>query len=297
MNKDFKRRGPGRPPNKPLIPLIDKKGVVNTPWDNNNRLEFIYNNPLIFKSLFTYFKNIKARDIHIKCTPTEMTFFTRDHLKSSKIFAIISCNQINWYYCKETFWIRLNRDNVEKIFSSIDKTFFKIIIIQTIDDNNSLLIIFKDSSLDKECSYKIVLSSYMEDNDLYNSEDFLNDSNSLIEFVLSARQFKKTIIDASNYSDIITFEKIGDEPLQLNYVRSNIIYNEVYKSDEKIKLKSSIGYNNTFRAVIKLNNIKSLASSMLTNEIYIYCKPDESILFKSVIDLNTISINTLTKLI
>lgn len=297
MNKDLKRRGPGRPPNKPILPLIDKKGIVNSPQDPNNRLEFIYNNPLIFKSLFTYFKNIKARDIHIKCTPNDITFFTRDHLKSSKIFAIISCNQVNWYFCKETFWIRLNRDNVEKIFSSIDKTFFKIIIIQTYDDLNSLLIIFKDSLLDKECIYKIVLSSYTEDNDLYESENFLDNEDSLIEFVLSAKQFKKTIIDANNYSDIITFEKIGDEPLQLNYIRSNIIYNEVYKSDEKIKLKSIIGPNNTFRAVVKLNNIKSLASSMLTNEIYIYCKPDESILFKSVIDLNTVSINTLTKII
>ena len=37
----------------------------------------------------------------------------------------------------------VNRDNIEKIFSSIDKTFFKITIIQTHDDINSLILACK----------------------------------------------------------------------------------------------------------------------------------------------------------
>lgn len=297
MSEVIKRRGPGRPPSKPPAPSLDKKGVVNLPKDVNNRLEFVYSDPSIFKSLFVYFKNIKAREIHLRCSPTGLTFFARDHSKTSRIFATIPGEYINWYYCDGTFWLGINRDNIEKIFSSIDKTFFKIVLIQSYDDINSLNIIFKDSEIEKECNYKITLSSYMEDPDLYDSENVLNSEDFLIEFTLTAKQFKKTINDASNYSETITFEKISDNPLQLTYARSNITYNEVYRSSEKIALKSNVDTNSTFRATIKLNNIKSLASSMVTDEIRILCRSDEDILFRSVIDTKSLIVNTLTKLV
>jgi hypothetical protein len=297
MNDTLKRRGPGRPPSKPPAPSLDKKGIVDKPIDDNNRLEFIYSDPSIFKSLFIYFKNIKAREIHLRCDKTGLTFFTRDHSKTSRIFAHIPGNNVNWYYCEDTFWLGINRDNIEKIFSSIDKTFFKIALIQTKDDHNSLIIVFKDSDIEKECNYKITLSSYNEDLDLYNAENILNQNNFLIEFVLSSKQFKKTINDASNYSETITFEKISNNPLQLTYVKTNIIYNEIYKSDEKILLKSNIPTNSVFRATVKLNNIKSLASSMITDEIKILCKSDDDILFKSIIDSQSLVVNTLTKLL
>lgn len=297
MDDINKRRGPGRPPSKPPAPSLDKKGVVNEPKDKNNRLELVYEDPSIFKSLFVYFKNIKAREIHLRCSPEGLTFFARDHSKMSRIVATILGKYINWYYCESTFWLGINRDNIEKIFSSIDKTFFKIIIIQTFDDQNSLNIIFKDSEIEKECKYKIVLSSYNEDEELYEAEKYVKSNNFLLEFVLTAKQFKKTINDASNYSETITFEKIGNNPLQLNYVKSNIIYNETYRSNEKIFLKSNIESDIIFRATIKLNNIKSLSNSMVTDEIHILCKSDEDILFKSIIDTNVLIVNTLTKLI
>ena len=297
MNETIKRRGPGRPPSKPPAPSLDKKGVVSEPKDSNNRLEFVYSDPSIFKSLFVYFKNIKAREIHLKCSPTGLTFFARDHSKTSRIFATIPGDQVNWYYCSGTFWLGINRDNIEKIFSSIDKTFFKIVLIQSIDDINSLNIIFKDSEIEKECNYKIVLSSYSEDEDLYEAENVLKNNDFLIEFTLTAKQFKKTINDASNYSETITFEKISDNPLQLTYAKSNITYNEVYRASDKINLKSNVELNSIFRATIKINNIKSLASSMVTDEIRILCRTDEDILFKSVIDTKSLVVNTLTKLI
>lgn len=297
MNEIIKRRGPGRPPSKPPAPSLDKKGIVSSPKDPNNRLEFVYSDPSIFKSLFVYFKNIKAREIHLRCNSEGLTFFARDHSKTSRIFATIPGEHVNWYYCEGTFWLGINRDNIEKIFASIDKTFFKIAIIQSNDDINSINIIFKDSEIEKECNYKITLSSYSEDEELYDAENVLKNDEFLIEFTLTAKQFKKTINDASNYSEIITFEKISDNPLQLTYAKSNIIYNEVYKSNDKIMLKSRVTSNSTFRATIKINHIKSLASSMVTDEIRILCRSDEDILFRSIIDTNSLIVNTLTRLI
>ena len=151
----LKRRGPGRPPSKPPAPPLEKKGIVDSPKDSNNRLEFVYSDPTVFKSLFTYFKNIKARDIHLRCSPSGLTFFARDHSKTSRIVATVAGEHVNWHYCEGEFWLGINRDHIEKMFAAIDKTFFKMTIIQTQDDTNSIIFIFKDAEIDKECNYKV----------------------------------------------------------------------------------------------------------------------------------------------
>lgn len=292
MSDIIKKRGPGRPPNKPLLPSIDKNGIVTSPKNSNHRLELIHNDPNIFKSLFNYFKNIKAREIHLRCDNNGLTFFTKDHSKTLRIIANIFGKNVNWYYCNSTFWLGINKENIEKIFSSIDKTFFSIILLQSYDDINCLNIILKDIELDKECNYNIVLSSYIDDNELYEAENIINTDEFLLEFILSSKQFKKTVNDAINFSETITFEKIGNNPLQLSYIKSNISYYEIYKSNDKIMLKSKISDHNTFRAIIKLNNIKSLANSMITDDIKILYN-FEHMLFQSIIDSNVLTVNTL----
>lgn len=295
-----KRRGPGRPPSKPPAPPLDKKGIVDSPKDSKNRMEFVYSDPSIFKSLFTFFKNIKARDIHIKCTPEGLTFFARDHSKTSRIVAVIAGEHVNWHYCEGELWLGINRDHVEKMFASIDKTLFKITIIQTHDDPNSITFIFKDAEIDKECNYKVTLSTYAPDEDLYDAEKVLSPENIAakfpIEFTLTAKQFKKSISDASNYSETITFEKLGIHPLQLTYAKSNMSYNEVYRSSEKIHLRSDVGDGATFRCTVKISNVKSLASSMVTDDVRIICREEDDILFRSAIDSKALVVSTLTKL-
>lgn len=296
----LKRRGPGRPPSKPPAPPLDKKGIVDSPRDSNNRLEFVYGDPTVFKSLFTYFKNIKARDIHMRCSPAGLTFFARDHSKTSRIVAVVAGEHVNWHYCEGEFWLGINREHVEKMFASIDKTFFKITIIQAQDDVNSLTFIFKDAEIDKECNYKVTLSSYAVDEDLYEAEETLSAeglvANFPIEFTLTAKQFKKSISDASNYSDTVTFEKLGSHPLQLTYAKSSMMYNEVYRTAEKIHLRSAVPDGSTFRCAVKIANVKSLASSMVTDDVRILCREEGDILFRSAIDAKALVVSTMTKL-
>ena len=295
-----KRRGPGRPPSKAPAPPLEVRGVVDAPKDSNNRLEFVHSDPSIFKVMFTYFKNIKAREIHVRCTPAGLTFFARDHSKTSRVVAAVAGEHVNWHYCEGEFWLGLNRDNVEKMFAAIDKTFFKITILQAHDDTNSLTFIFKDAEIDKECNYKVVLSSYARDAELYEAERTLMPeavlANFPIEFTLTAKQFKKTIGDACSYSDTITFEKIGAYPLQLTYAKSTMVYNEVYRSAEKIRLRSSVGDATTFRAMVKVANVRSLASSMVTDDVRILCRENADILFRSAIDVKALVVSTLTRL-
>ena len=297
---DADKRRPGRPPSKPISPPLERRGIVDSPRDAINRLEFVHSDPLVFKTLFTYFKNVKTREIHMRCAPTGITFFARDHSKTSRIVAHIAGEHVNWHYCKEVFWLGINRENVEKMYASIDKTFFKITILQQFDDLNCLIIVLKDSELEKECNYKFTISSYEPDADLYEAEASLTpealETNYPIEFTLTAKQFKKTISDATNYSDSITFEKIGNYPLQITYARANVVYNEVYRSPEKIRLRTSVGEGSAFRARVKIANVKSLAASMVTDDVRILCREDSDILFRSALDAKALVVSTLTRI-
>jgi hypothetical protein len=293
------RRRPGRPPSKPPAPPLEKKGVVDSPTDPSHRLEFAHGDPTMFKSLFAYFKNLKAREIHLRCSPRGLTFFARDHAKISRVVAHVAGEHVNWHYCEGTFWLGINRDNVEKMFTAIDKSFFKITILQTHEDPGTLTFVLKDAEIDKECNYRFVLSAYAPDENLYEAEACLTAAaiaaSFPVEFTLTAKQFKKSVGDADNYADKITFEKIGAHPLQLTYAIAAVVYNEVYRSAEKIRLRSSIADTATFRCTVNTASVKSLAASMVTDDIRILCREDDDILFRSAIDTNALVVSTLMR--
>lgn len=297
-NEHSIKRGPGRPPKKRPPPRVDKYGIAENPDSPHHRLEFVYEDPMMFKSLFTYFKNLKARDIHIRCTPAGITFFTRDQSRISRIVAHIPGKEVNHYYCDDTFWLGMNRDKIEKLFSSIDKSFYKITILYRYDEEEFLTFVFRDHEIDKECNYKITVSLPEEDAELIEVEKNATDGaiqKFPIEWELSSKQFKKTFNDASNYADTITVEKLGETPLQLTYSHRDIVYYEVYRSTPKIKLRSTIEKNQTFRCTVKVANVKCLAAAMVTETVRIMCREDDDILFRSEIDALVMS--TFTSLV
>jgi hypothetical protein len=297
------KRGPGRPPNKPTPPTLVMKGIVDNPSQAENRFEFVTGNPDMFKRLFTYFKTLKAQDIYIRFTKTDMTFFARDHSKSSRIIANIAGKYTNWFYSEDKFWLGLSRDRVDKMFASIDKSFFKLTITVRHDDPDSILFILKDADVEKEGNFKFPVSALDPDPELTDAEKEIipeklsGAKNEFpIQFTLTAKQFKKEVTDASNYSETISFEKLGDDyPLQLTYVnQQKVTYNGVYRNSTKIALHSSIPEGATFRCAVKLANVKSLAASMVTDSMRIYARETGDILFRSAIEDNILIVSTLT---
>jgi hypothetical protein len=285
------KRRPGRPSSKQPAPTLNMNGVVNEPDNPNNLIEFVLQEPSIFKTLFTYFKNLKSKDIHIRFAKDNITFFTRDYTLLSRVVAKIDCRNVNWYYCRKTIWVGLNRDKAEKIFTNIDKSLFKITIVYMEDKPEYLLFIFKDNELSKEMCYRTNISLLLPDEELFCVENEIpseqeDDNSDLypVQFTLSSKQFKKSISDASSYSDTIDIIKTIDKPLNLTYIASNIVYREKYMDPEKIKLISNLKENETFQRTVRLQNIKGLSSSIVTDTVSIMCSKKEDLLLKSIID-------------
>lgn len=292
-----KKRGPGRPPSKPAAPAIERRGIVDSPDDPLNRLEFAFEDPMAFKLLFAYFKNLRAREIHLRCRPDGLTFFARDHTKTSRVVAHVAGRHVNWHYCEGEFWLGVNRDQFESMFAGIDKTLFKVSIRQTADDPHSLTFVFKDPELEKENYYKMTLSTYPRDEELYEAEAALTPAQLAaypVEFTLGAKQFKKTVGDAAKYSDVITIEKLGDHPLQFTYSQANVVYHEVYRSAEKISLRSAVAPGAAFHTTVKIDNLKSLAAAMVADDLRILCREGGDMVFRSAFEGKALVVSTLT---
>jgi hypothetical protein len=291
------KRGPGRPPKKQYPPPLRRDGVVESPTDANHRLEFVYEDPSMIKSLFLYFKNLKSVDIHIRCTPEGLSFFTRDAAKMCRVVAEIPGTSLNHYYCDTAFWLGLNRENVERIFSSIDKSFFKVTILHRHDDPDNLNILFKDPEIDKECSYRVTVSSVEVDEDLLAAEAHTTPAALKafpVEFQLTSKQFKKTVTDVSHFSDVLCFSKLGGHPLQLTFNNVGLAYSEVYRNPEKINLRSEVKDGEIFHCTVSVANVKSLAAAMVTDTVRIFCRENDDLLFRSEIDAMVVS--TLTRI-
>jgi hypothetical protein len=294
------RRRPGRPPSKPPAPPLESRGVVDTPSDADHRLELVYGDPMVFKALFSYFKNIKAREVHLRCAPQGLTFFARDHAKISRVVAHVAGEHVNHYYCEDTFWLGLNRELVEKLFAAIDKTFYKMMIAHCVDDPDTLSIIYRDTEVDKECRYKATLSAYAPDDELYEAERHLG-AQALatafpVEFTLTAKQFKKTVSDVAAYSETLTIEKLGAAPLQFTYAKAGMAYSETYRDPDKISLRSAVPADAAFRCTVRVANVKSLAASMVTDDVRVHCREEGDLLFRSAIDAKALVVSTLTRL-
>ncbi len=280
---EVKKRGPGRPPKRHRTPPLKHVGIVDRPANADHRMEFVYGDPIVFKSLFTYFKGLKVQNVYMRCSPTEIVFFARDSATACRVVARLPGADVHHFYCVDTFTVGFNRKFVEKTFSGIDKSFFKITMTIDVGDEEYLNIIFKDPEINKDCHSRIVISTFDADDGLFAAEHESTTAAAEaypLRFTLPAQKLKKTINDAQ--SDQITFEKLdGDHPLKIVYDRANLAYVETYRDSKKIDLRAPTGRNGMFRLTARVANIKPLAIAMVSKFVQICCSPDRDMLLRS----------------
>lgn len=298
------KRGPGRPPkSKPPVPVVPVLGVQAAPEKAGNRLEMVYDDPTVFKALFTYFRTMKTHDIHMRCAPTGITFFTRDNEKTSRVMAVLSGAQLNRYYCGEEFWVGLNRESYDKVFSTVvDGSYYKVSILCQADKPGNLFIIYHNHHLKKDVVHTMTTIVLPPDEELYEMErTILANQRELfpVEFVLGAKDFKKTITDmvALQYQEF-EITKGGDEgPLCFTATSPSAKYDEAYSDYGAIFLRADIPKGGHFRARMTLAHLKPLAASMVTEDVRVLVREGDDILFQPALAAKALAVHTLTRTI
>ena len=281
MKESIAKKRPGRPKKTIINVPVEIRGIVNKPVNEENVLEVVYQNPKIFKKIFSLDKAYEANEICIDFSPSKFIIMTKNHTGTIIKRCIFNCNRLNHFYCKENMEIDIKREMIEKIFRTLDKPHYKITFVLKEDFKSMLYIYIKDFELECEHQYGIELIQKVQRPD----ESQFNISGYPISFNLPSKSFKRLINDFDSHSDILTIIKNGTDPLQLTYEEvKKITLSTSYNNSDKINLKSTIKDDDILSVSIHTSNIKPFSNASIGDIVYITVDKNKPICFSTKLD-------------
>lgn len=295
--KVIKKKRPGRPRKTPIREPRPRNGIVNTPKDNSNFIEFLYDKPLIFKKLWQYFKLMAVDKIQIIFRKDEIIIWSEDHHKKSKMRIKILANKVNHYYCSEELDIGMLCKNPELIMNTIDKTYTSILFLSKNNYTQKDIRIILNNEIEIDESHRIELIGKY---DKINNEKYFIDNDYTIKFELPGRYFKKMISDIRAFSDQITIRQDGpDEPLIFEYMKTDkkIKSYHIVRNNSAIKFTSNLNEDDTFRVSFKIDYVKPISSALLSENIIIYAHENKPLMFSIIMDKSTVELKIITEIV
>jgi hypothetical protein len=280
------KRSVGRPRLIQRTDPLPKLGILNTPSNEDNLVELSYDNVSIFKKIFNLLKSMNVKEINIQFNNNYTKIFGIDHLEKNLINIKIDSNKLNHYYCEHPINITLDPKNLDKITQKIDKHYSLFsIILKKKSYRNNIIIILNNKILSIDESHIINLIETNVDYDSVN-EKTLDYNLYPLKFELTGKYFKKLINDVSTFSEIFTIEKVNNNPLQFIYknINNTIKGFNICKDSNKIKLQSTLAENDIFSVSIRIDYIKALSNSLLSDKIKIYADSENDLVFNLLID-------------
>jgi len=286
MSELNNKRSVGRPRLIQRIDPLPKLGIVANPSNNDNLVELSYDNVNIFKKIFSLLKLMNVKEINIQFNTNYTKIFGIDHLEKNLINIKLNSNKLNHYYCEYPINITLDPKNLDKITQKIDKNYnlFSMILKKNTYRNN-LIIILNNKILSIDESH--IINLIENDVDLHPLYEKSLDYNLYpLKFELTGKYFKKLINDVAIFSEIFTIEKMYQSPLQFIYknINNTIKGYNICKDDSKIKLQSSLVQNEIFSVSVRIDYIKALSNSLLSDKIKIYADNENDLVFNLLID-------------
>jgi hypothetical protein len=294
---DHIKKGPGRPRKTPKKEPSQRKGIALNPFSADHHIEFLYDQPIIFKKLSQFFKLMASQTLQIVFRKNDIIIYTSDHHQKSKIRVRIDTTKLNHYYIKEITDIGLLTKYLELLFNKVDKDYSDLLILSNIGETQkSLNLVFNNDMQVNENHTIDLIGIY---NKMENENEFI-DENYTIKLDMPGKYFKKIINDIKFMSNEISiYQNTVDSPLVMGYINADrkIRSEHFIKSNAKIKLKSYLHENKSFRANLKIDYIKPISSSQLSENIQWFLDENKGSMIKAIIDNGTIEIKIKTEII
>jgi hypothetical protein len=297
VKKPIKKKKPGRPRKTPLREPRPRNGIVKEAKDESNFIEFLYDKPLIFKKLWQYFKLMAVEKIQIIFRKNEVILWSEDHHKKSTMRIKIDVNKVNHYFCSEELDIGILCKNPELIMGTIDKTYTSILFLSKINYIQKDIRIILNNEIEIDESHRIEL---IGEYDKLTNENKFTDEDYTLKFTLPGRYFKKMISDIRAFSDQITIRQDGpNEPLIFEYIKNDkkIKSHHIVRNNKTINFTSKLTEDDSFRVGFKIDYVRPISSSLLSENITIYAHENKPLMFSILMDKDTVELKILTEII
>ena len=297
LNDNTIKKGPGRPRKTPKKEPSQRKGIALNPFSNDHHIEFLYDQPIIFKKIAQFFKLMASQTLQILFRKNEIIMYSPDHHQKSKIRVKIDTTKLNHYYIKENTDIGILTKYLELLFNKVDKDYSDLLILSNLGDTQKTLNLVFNNEIQVNENHTIDLIGIY--NKMENENEFI-DENYTIKLDLPGKYFKKIINDIKFMSNELSiYQNTVDSPLVMGYINSDrkIRSEHFIKNNAKIKLKSYLPENKSFRANLKIDYIKPISSSQLSENIQWFIDENKGSMIKAIIDNGTIEIKIITEII
>ena len=296
-SKHIIKKGPGRPRKTPKKEPSQRKGISTTPIKSDNHIEFLYDQPIIFKKLSQFFKLMASKTLQVIFRKTDIIIYTPDHHQKSKIRVKIDTSKLNLYYIKENTDIGIMTKYLEMIFNKVDKDYTELVIISNVGETQKTINLVLNNDMQVRENHTIELVGDYDK--MENENEFINE-NYTIKLDLPGKYFKKIINDIKTMSNELSIcQNTANSPLVIGYVtQDRKIRSEHYiNNNNKIKLKSYLQENKSFRANLKIDYIKPISSAQLNDNIQWFIDENRGSMIKTVIDNGVVEIKIITEII
>jgi hypothetical protein len=280
------KKKPGRPKKKVSTVPMSVQGVVETPSNDEDVVELVYDNPMLFKKLVALYKSFEVSQIELNFDPVGVKIVTKDHLNKSTIYTSLSGACMNLYYCKEHIKICVKLDNLERVLNSLDKNHYKIsIVLKRETYRSKMLLTIKNMEYDCDALYEIDVVFKPETNGRNEIVD--DDTNYPLKFKFTAKHFKSMINSTRKLSKTFTIQKCGNGPVQFTFdkaTETKVNWTGIYGNSNKLELKSNLHEDESFNASIFIDHIKPFSNASIGDDVYISVDKREKMSFMTTLD-------------
>ncbi len=291
------KRGPGRPPKTQKKEPIPRKGISRNPQNPDSFVEVLYDQPIIMKKIFSFFKSVAASEIQMIFRPKDIILYAVDHHEKTRIRIKINAEKLNNYYCRDVLDVGISQKEMEMILNKVDKDYSSIVILSDVaTTRRNLTLVFENDIQIDELHRIDLIASYnkMEDEAAFIDEEYT------IKFNFPGKYFKKTVSDIKSMSSQLSITQEDNEsPLIFEYLTENkrIQSKHTVKDSSKIKLESTLDDGDSFRVDVCIDYLKPISASQIADDICILVDENKPFMTKAYIDGGTIEIKTLTEII
>ena len=295
------KRGPGRPRKLPVKEPKKKMGIGDMPhYDSDNIIELVYCSPLIMKKIFSFFIG-HSETIQCKFKKDKVDIMCQDKFGINKIKVTMNGHLMHKYFCKEPLEFGMSLAYLEPLHKKLRKQFTELVWFSEEDEKDRKTHIWLKWEYYKDAwnknDYSLAGQYIKLDEkifDIYTINDYP------ITFTLQHKIFKDIIDDASNHGDTIYIRQYGKEnPLCIDYQPelSRFESSNPFTNLEEIKLVSNIKKNEVFSVAIRIENLKSVASTIPSEEIEFKVSKSKPLIITSYLDDKSVTVKVLIDII
>lgn len=288
------KKKPGRP-RKAANAIIDRIGFAEAPRvrEAASELEFVvqveYENPTMFKHIFTAFKHLGATEVHIRFEPDRMRMYCIDHTNVNEMIVTVFAAQMVYHFVEAPYDITISPSEFQNILNSINVNHNLIsFTTRRAELNTSLTINLMNDKNAMVSKYVTNIKRY--DGKIWNAAITSPHSGVYsLRFVLDCKVFKKCIASTDAITNVITIEKIGAGALKFafTYNTKNGTGAHMFSDFNLIGLKSTMAEGETLTVSVPLAYIKPISSLVLTDRIFLAVKNGANVMSEFYLDQKT----------